>query len=80
MNLFANTVEPLIILVIIIAVAGAIALVAFFIYRFTHPKIKQDDKVDEKTAAKEELDRILQPIEDEDLAEEIANYIDEEDE
>ena len=65
---------------IVIAVAGGIALVAYLIYRFTHPKIKQEEQVDERKAAEEELERILQPIEDEEIAKEVANYVDEEDE
>ncbi|MBR2505521.1 MAG: hypothetical protein IKB70_01070 [Bacilli bacterium] len=80
MNLLAKSVEPIIVLVIVIAVAGGIALVAYLIYRFTHPKIKQEEQVDERKAAEEELERILQPIEDEEIAKEVANYVDEEDE
>lgn len=80
MNLLAKSVEPIIVLIIVIAVAGGIALVAYLIYRFTHPKIKQEEQVDERKAAEEELERILQPIEDEEIAKEVANYVDEEDE
>ena len=45
MNLLAKSVEPIIVLVIVIAVAGGIALVAYLIYRFTHPKIKQEEQL-----------------------------------
>lgn len=79
MNIYASSITPLIILVIIIGVAASIALVAFLIYRYMHPKIKQEE-FDENKAAQEELERILQPIEDETIAEEVANYVDDKDE
>ena len=64
--------------VVIIAVAAAICIAAFVIYRLTHPKLKKEEK-DEKEYAKEELDRILQPVEDEELSKQINDYKEEDD-
>ncbi|HPY79484.1 MAG: hypothetical protein GXY57_04810 [Erysipelotrichaceae bacterium] len=70
--------DNLIIFLIILGAAGLIALVAFIIHRLMHPKLKEDKK-DEQEIVKEELDRVLVPIEDEKTAEEISNYKDKED-
>ena len=64
---------------IFLAVIGffaVVAIVAFIIYRLLRPKLKDENK-EEKTEqdyAKEELDRILQPVEDEEVAKEISDY------
>ena len=80
MVLANNEMLPILILVIIVAAFALIALIAFFIHRMLHPKFKDEDKVDEKKAAKENLDRILEDVEDKDTAEQIANYHDEDNE
>ena len=61
--------------VAVIVGAGVIALVAFLIYRFLNPKIKQDKQLDEKEALEEELNRVLEPIDDDEVAKEIAEYV-----
>lgn len=71
--------ETLIIFLIVIGAAALIAIVAFLIHRLMHPKLK-DEKKDEAEFVKEELDRILVPIDDKKTAEEISNYHDKEDE
>lgn len=71
--------NPVIILLIIIAVFGLIALIAFIIHRVLNPKLKED-KPTEDQFVQEELDRILQPIEDEETAKAVNNYVDKEDE
>ena len=69
-----------IVFAIIIGITALIAIVAFVIYRFTHPKLKSDEnKKTEKDYAAEELDRILQPIDDEETAKEVSNYKEEDD-
>ena len=68
--------QPVIILLIVIGAFAVIAIVAFIIYRLLRPKLKDENK-EEKTEqdyAQEELDRILQPVEDEQTAKEISNY------
>ena len=69
----------LITLIAILATAGIIAVVAFVIHRVMHPKLKSDDeKPSEDQIMKEELDRVLQPVEDEETAKEISEYKEEE--
>ena len=75
--LLVNT--GLIAFIAIIGAAALIAVVAFVIHRFLHPKLKsENEKPSEEEIMKEELDRVLQPIEDEKTAEEINNYKDDE--
>ena len=69
----------LITFIAIVAVAALIAIVAFVIHRFLHPKLKsENEKPSEEQMMKEELDRVLEPIEDEETAEQVSNYKDEE--
>ena len=75
--LLANAIEqPIIILLVVIASFAVIAIVAFIIYRLLRPKLKDENKEQktEQDYAKEELDRILQPVEDEEVAKEISDY------
>ncbi len=66
-------------LIAIVATAAIIAIVAFIIHRVMHPKLKSDnEKPSEEQIRKEELDRVLQPVEDEETAKEISEYKDEE--
>ena len=65
---------------IIIGVIAVIALVAFIIYRVTHPKLKGDDKPEENQIVEEELNRILRPIDDDQVAKEVNEYEDKKDE
>ena len=69
---------PLVILLIILGVAAIVAVVAFGIYRYLHPKLN-DQKPSEEQFVQEELDRILQPIEDEETAKKVNEYVDKED-
>ena len=65
---------------IFLAVLGffaVIAIVAFIIHRLLRPKLKDDEKKEKPTEqdyAKEELDRVLQPVEDEQISKEIQDY------
>ena len=74
-----NGMLPILVLVIVVVTFAVIALVAFIIYRMLHPKLKEENKVDDKQAAKESLDRILVDVEDKETAEQIANYHEEDD-
>ena len=69
------------IIVIILAVMGTIAVAAFIIYRLLHPKLKQDKPTEEDKQhfVEEELNRYLKPIEDEETAKQISEYKDDED-
>lgn len=61
-------------LLIILGVAGAIALVSFLIYRFTHPRLKDNDKPTEEQILNEEMNRILKPIDDDNVRKEVEEY------
>lgn len=73
MKILAGATDSIIIFVAIIVAAAVIALVAFLLYRAMHPKLKNEEK-SEKEYAQEELDRILQPVEDEETAKQISDY------
>lgn len=72
--------QSVVVLLIILGVSAVIAIIAYVLYRVLHLKIKDSEKKDEKEIAKEELDRILEPIEDEELSKKVAEYGQEEDE
>lgn len=66
-------------LVAIIVAAALIAIVAFVIHRVMHPKLKsENEKPSEEQIMQEELDRVLQPVDDEETAKEISEYKEEE--
>ena len=66
-------------LVAIIVAAALIAIIAFVIHRVMHPKLKSDnEKPSEEQIMQEELDRVLQPVDDEETAKEISEYKEEE--
>ncbi len=68
--------QPFIILLIVVGAFAVIAILAFIIYRLLRPRLKDENKEQktEQDYAKEELDRILQPVEDEEVAKEISGY------
>lgn len=66
--------KELVILLVIIGVTGAIALVSFFVYRYTHPRLKETDKPTEEEILHEEMDRLLKPIEDEETRKKVEEY------
>ena len=74
-----DSLPPFVIFIIILVVAGVVALAAFGIYRLLHPKLKEEPR-DTTHDVEEELDRVLQPIEDEKVAKEVSQYKEEEDE
>ena len=63
----------IIVLLIVIAVAAVVALVAFIIYRTIRPKLKEE-KPSEEEILQDEMKRVLQDVEDEEVAKEISNY------
>lgn len=73
-NLAANGQNPVIVLLIILGIAGVIAIAAYVVYRLLHPKLKKDEEVDEQKVLQEELDRVLETVEDEDLKKQIESY------
>ena len=66
-------------LVAIIVAAALIAIIAFVIHRVMHPKLKSDnERPSDEQIMQEELDRVLQPVDDEETAREISEYKEEE--
>ena len=69
--------DALLIFLIILAVTGVIALVAFIIYRTLRPRLKEE-KPSEEEILEDEMKRVLQDVEDEDVAKQISDYKDDE--
>lgn len=65
--------EPWVILVVIIGIAAVIGGVSFLIYKFMGKK-NPSPEIDEDKIAEEELERILEPVNDEEVAKEIEKY------
>lgn len=63
-----------IILGIIVGVAGVIALIAWLIHKYVVLKMKNDDKPSEEEIAQDFNSRMLQDVEDEDVAKQIRDY------
>lgn len=65
--------QSVIILIIILGVAGAIALLAFIIYRVLRPRLKEEKPSDEQIL-QDEMNRVLQDVEDPETAKQISDY------
>lgn len=80
LNVWSN---PGVILALLVATAGVIALIAFLIKKYAiNPKAKKNEETVEKTKeeiAEEELTRVLEDIEDESVAEKVKEYNEKED-
>lgn len=76
MRILASDFPPWAIFLIVLGVFAFIAIVAYIIHRILCFRIKEDEhkEDDEKKFAQEELDRILQPVEDEKIAKQIEDY------
>ncbi len=79
MRVFESTdMLPVLVLLIIIGAFALIAIVAYIIHRILHPKLKNEvEKPTDDQAVQENLDRLLEPVEDEETADKIAKYKDE---
>ena len=67
--------NPIIVFLIVFGAIGVIALVAFIIYRTIRPRLKEE-KPSEEEILQDEMKRVLQDVEDENVAKEISNYKD----
>jgi len=65
--------NPVIIFLIVLGVTAVVALVAFIIYRVIRPKLKEE-KPTEEEILQDEMKRVLQDVEDEDVAQKISDY------
>ena len=78
MRILAADFPPWAIFLIVLGVFAFIAIVAYIIHRILRFRLKEDEsknkEEDEKKFAEEELNRILQPVEDEEVAKQIEDY------
>ncbi len=76
------SISPVYILLIIVGIAGVIAIISYIIHRFLSLRLKdkKDDKPTEDEVVDQELKRVLMPVEDEKIAKEIENYDEDEQE
>ena len=65
--------NPVIVFLIVLGVTAVVALVAFIIYRSLRPKLKED-KPSEEEILQDEMNRVLQDVEDEETANQISEY------
>ena len=65
--------NPVIIFLIVLGVAAIIALLAFIIYRTIRPRLKEE-KPSEEEILQDEMKRVLQDVEDEEVAKQISDY------
>lgn len=80
LNFLISINDSISIFLIVLGIAVVIGVVAIIIYKIIHPKLKEEKKIDEEKAVIEELNRVLEPIDDEELSEQIQEYKDEIDE
>ena len=67
----------LIVFIVIIAATAVVALIAFILYRILRPRLKEDKPSDEQIL-EDEMKRVLQDVEDEEVAKQISDYKDDE--
>jgi membrane protein implicated in regulation of membrane protease activity len=67
----------MLVFLIILAVAAVVALVAFILYRVLRPRLKEEKPSDEEIL-QDEMKRVLQDVEDEEVAKQISDYKDDE--
>lgn len=65
---------PGFIFLIVLGIVAVIAIVAFLLYLYLRPRLKTNDKPSDDEIVKEEMNRILKPVDDEDTAKAIEEY------
>ena len=65
--------NTLIIFLIVVGAVAIIGLVAFIIYRTLRPRLKEE-KPSEEEILQDEMKRVLQDVEDEEVAKQISDY------
>ena len=69
--------SSVLILIVVISVTAIIALLAFILYRILRPRLKEE-KPTEEEILEDEMKRVLQDVEDEEVAKQINSYKDDE--
>ena len=67
--------NPVVVFLIVLGVTAVVALVAFIIYRTIRPRLKEE-KPSEEEILEDEMKRVLQDVEDEEVAKQISDYSD----
>ena len=67
MKFLANDIHPALIIIILVAFFGLIVLAVILVKKFVKPLQINKPEINEEEALKEELDRVLVPIEDEEI-------------
>lgn len=65
--------STLVIFIVIIAATAVVALLAFILYRILRPRLKEEKPSDEQIL-EDEMKRVLQDVEDEEVAKQISDY------
>ena len=65
--------SSVLILIIVISVTAIIALLAFILYRVLRPRLKEE-KPSEEEILEDEMKRVLQDVEDDEVARQINSY------
>ena len=65
--------SQVVVFLVVLAVAGIIALVAYILFRVLRPRLK-DEKPSEEEILQDEMKRVLQDVEDEEVAKQISDY------
>ena len=65
--------NPVVIFVIILVATAVVALVAFILYRILRPRLKED-KPSEEEILQDEMKRVLQDVDDAEVAKQISDY------
>ena len=69
--------NPVIVFVIILGATAVVALVAFILYRILRPRLKEE-KPSEEEILQDEMKRVLQDVDDAEVAKQISDYKDDE--
>ena len=69
--------SQVIVFIVIVAATAVVALLAFILYRILRPRLKED-KPSEEQILEDEMKRVLQDVEDEEVAKQISDYKDDE--
>ena len=67
----------LVVFLSIIGAAAVVGLIAYILYRVLRPRLKEDKPSDEEIL-KDEMNRVLQDVDDEEVAKQISDYKDDE--
>ena len=67
----------LVVFLSIIVAAAVVGLIAYILYRVLRPRLKEEKPSDEEIL-KDEMNRVLQDVDDEEVAKQISDYKDDE--